>query len=149
MASTRIDRAMSLALRYHNGQVNSHNGEPYILHVQRVANHVRDRGLSDTHIAIAWLHDVLEDTECTPKEIVEAFPNDGVIVQAVLALTKVKGISNEVYYTLLKADPVAAQVKISDLVDNFSRNHLIEDEVTRLRMAQKYSLGLDMLKEFV
>ena len=147
--SNTVDKAMAIALRYHNGQVNSHNGEPYILHVQRVANHVRNRGLSDTHIAIAWLHDVLEDTECTPKDIVDAFPNNGVIVQAVLALTKVKGISNEVYYTLLKADPIAAQVKISDLVDKFSRNHLIEDEATRLRMAGKYSLGLDILKEFV
>jgi guanosine-3',5'-bis(diphosphate) 3'-pyrophosphohydrolase len=147
--TTQIDRAMAIALRYHNGQVNQHDGEPYILHVQRVANHVRDRGLSETHQAIAWLHDVLEDTECTPKQIVDAFPNNGVIIQAVLALTKVKGISNEVYYTCLKADPVAAAVKISDLVDNFSRNHMIEDEATRVRMASKYSLGLDILKEFV
>lgn len=45
----RVDLAMHYALQYHNGQTNKHDGEAYLLHVHRVAMHVRDRGLDETH----------------------------------------------------------------------------------------------------
>lgn len=142
-----VDLAMAVALREHNGQVNKHDGEAYITHVHRVATHVRDRGLDETHQAVAWLHDVLEDTAYTAAELSRSFSAE--IVAAVLALTKVKGQTNEEYYSALRDNPIAARVKISDMIDNFSRNHMITDDATRLRMAEKYSLGLYILKEFV
>lgn len=142
-----VDLAMAYAVKYHNGQVNKHNGEAYLLHVLRVARHVRDRGLDTTHQAVAWLHDALEDTDLTVGALNAAFPPE--IVAAVVALTKTKGIANEDYYRILTGNPIAARVKISDIIDNFSRNHEIEDEATRLRMGAKYSLGLDILKAFV
>lgn len=142
-----IDLAMATALQYHNGQINTHDGEVYLLHVQRVAAHVRARGLDETHQAVAWLHDTLEDTELTTAQLNSMFPAE--VVTAVIALTKTKGVSNEEYYYNLTANPVAARVKVSDIVDNFSRNHQIEDDATRLRMATKYSLGMLILKGFV
>lgn len=142
-----VDRAMATALAFHNGQVNKHDNMPYILHVQRVAIHVRDRGLDETHQAVAWLHDVLEDTALTPERLNREF--NSTVVAAVLALTKEKGVSNEEYYRALARNDIAARVKVSDIIDNFGRNHQIEDDATRLRMAAKYSLGLNMLKEFV
>ncbi len=142
-----LDLAVHAAIQSHNGQINKHNGEAYIAHVHRVAVHVRDRGLDDTHQAVAWLHDALEDTEFSVFELNNSFPP--AVVSAVLALTKQKGESNEDYYNNLKQNPIAARVKISDIIDNFSRNHTIQDDATRLRMAAKYSLGLDILKEFV
>lgn len=147
LRTSPLDLAVEVALRAHNGQVNKHDGEPYILHVHRVALHVRERGLDETHQAVAWLHDVLEDTEFTAAELNATFGPD--IVTAVLALTKVNGEPNDVYYRALTRLPIAARVKISDIIDNFSRNHAITDDATRLRMASKYSLGLDILKEFV
>jgi (p)ppGpp synthase/HD superfamily hydrolase len=146
-AVNAVDLATAYAIRLHNGQINKHDGEPYIAHVHRVAMHVRDRGLDTTHQAVAWLHDALEDTELTASELNAAFPPE--VVSAVIALTKTKGVSNEDYYRRLTDNPVAARVKISDIIDNFSRNHAIEDDATRLRMGAKYSLGLDILKEFV
>lgn len=142
-----VDLAMAVALEYHNGQTNKHDGEAYITHVHRVAMHVRDRGLDETHQAVAWLHDTLEDTALTPNTLNAAFPPE--IVAAVLALTKTGSLNNADYYYALKYNPIAARVKISDIIDNFSRNHKIEDDTARLRMAAKYSLGLDILKEFV
>lgn len=142
-----VDLATSVAIEYHNGQVNKHNGEPYILHVHRVALHVRDRGLDEAHQAVAWLHDTLEDTALDIGELNRLF--DPQIVAAVIAITKQQGNTNAEYYNLLRLDPLAARVKVSDIVDNFSRNHTIADDPTRLRMAAKYSLGLDVLKEFV
>lgn len=146
-STSTLDLATHVAICAHNGQVNKHNSEPYIAHVHRVATHVRDRGLDETHQAVAWLHDVLEDTDYTDVELISQFNNE--IVTAVLALTKVPGTSNEQYYNALALRPIAARVKISDIIDNFGRNHEITDESTRLRMAHKYSLGLDVLKAFV
>lgn len=142
-----LDTAMAVALEYHNGQVNKHNAEPYILHVHRVALHVRDRGLDETHQSVAWLHDALEDTPLTASDLNNLLPPD--VVAAVIAITKQSGQSNEDYYKFLTQNPIAARVKISDIIDNFSRNHSITNDETRLRMAAKYSLGLDILKEFV
>ena len=145
--TTTLDLAMSVALGAHNGQVNKHNGEPYILHVHRVATHVRDRGLDETHQAVAWLHDVVEDTDVTIYDINNTFNPH--ISSAVAALTKVKGMTNEEYYLNLKNNTIGARIKVSDIVDNFSRNHTVTDDETRLRFAVKYSLGFDILKEFV
>lgn len=142
-----LDLAMSVALSAHNGQTNKHNGEPYIAHVHRVAMHVRDRGLDETHQAVAWLHDVVEDTNFTIFDVNTMFNPH--ISSAVSVLTKVRGTSNEDYYRALTHNAIAARVKVSDMIDNFSRNHTIEDDATRLRMAAKYSLGFEILKEFV
>ncbi len=141
-----VDRAMHIALQAHFGVVNKHDGEPYILHLHRVFMDVRDRGLSEEHQAVAWLHDTVEDTTVTVDELIRAFPLNPDIPLAVSLLTKVKGIDNEAYYRLVVRNPMAADVKRSDLEDNFRRNHLIEDEPTRARMARKYSLGMDILK---
>lgn len=144
---TLVDQAMLTAIRGHHGQVNHHDGEPYLMHVARVYVATRDAGLSDTHQAVAWLHDILEDTPVTISDLRAEFPTHGSnsVVVAVVALTKVKGESNEDYYTRVATNEIARAVKLHDLHDNFGRNHLIADEATRLRMAYKYSLGISML----
>lgn len=144
MSQHLVDHAETVALRGHFGQVNHHDGEPYILHVQRVFIATRDAGLSELHQAVAWLHDVLEDTPVTISDLQREFPAFGIVV-AVVALTKVKGESNEDYYTRVATNEIARAVKLHDLHDNFGRNHLIADEATRLRMGFKYSMGIHML----
>lgn len=144
-----VDKAMEMALVAHAGQVNNHDGELYVLHLQRVWIAVRDRGLDPVHQAVAWLHDSLEDTELSLYTIMNTFPQNPEIASSVAALTKNKGESNEDYYNRMLDRPIAARVKaVGDIPDNFSRNHLILDEGTRLRMGKKYSLGLSILKDF-
>jgi (p)ppGpp synthase/HD superfamily hydrolase len=145
------DNAMMIALEAHDGQKNKHTGEPYILHVARVALACKDRKLSPAHVAVAWLHDVVEDTEVTISDLMKSFPFDPEIVQAVDLLTKPAdgSLTNEDYYRRIAANKLAAYVKVRDIHDNFNRNHLILDDVKRLRMAHKYSLGLDILRDFI
>lgn len=58
MALGIVDTAMRLALQAHHGVVNKHDGEPYILHVHRVASNFRDDTLDQQlRKAVAWLHD--------------------------------------------------------------------------------------------
>jgi hypothetical protein len=141
-----VDRAAAMAMRAHHGQVNKHDDEPYILHPHRVMVRARERGLSEVHQAVAWLHDTVEDTPLTTEEIMAELGAE--IAENVMLLTKTKGVSNEQYYGLLCCYPIAARIKVCDIHDNFSRNHLITDGHTRLRMATKYSMGLDILGKF-
>lgn len=145
------DQAMMIALEAHDGQKNKHTGEPYILHVARVALECKNRKLSPAHIAVAWLHDVVEDTHITISDLMKAFPLDTEIVAAVDLLTKPEdgSLTNEDYYRRIAKNKLAAYVKVRDIHDNFNRNHLIRDDETRLRMGFKYSLGLDILRDFV
>lgn len=145
-----VERAMKLVFKYQAQQVNQHDGEVYLLHLLRVATDVRLRGLDEIHQAVAWMHDLIEDTECTLAEVIAAFPDHPEIPAAIAVLTKPDdgSLSNREYYEMLLNFPIAARVKVSDLNDNFRRNHMIIDDEKRLRMAGKYSLGLDILSDF-
>lgn len=148
-----VDRAQAFALQHHFGVVNKHDGEPYVLHLHRVEMGVRNMlpgGVDQVDFlnncrAVAWLHDVVEDTEVTLLDLKNAGFDDE-IIDAVDAMSKRQGETNEAYYHRVKRNKIAAVVKLCDLHDNFGRNHLIEgDDEKRLRMAAKYSLGIDIL----
>lgn len=147
-----VDTAMRLALQAHHGQVNKHDGEAYILHVHRVASNFSD-DTTDQQLrkAVAWLHDTVEDTDLTFRQVADAYHLAGyglyvdIILDGLDAMTKRQGESNEDYYWRVKKNSIATDVKIADIHDNFGRNHKIEDEATRLRMTTKYSLGIGIL----
>lgn len=68
-----IQKAFDLANKAHNG-VRRKSGEPYILHPIAVAKIVgQDIGLGAKSIAGALLHDVVEDTSYTNRDIAEMF----------------------------------------------------------------------------
>jgi (p)ppGpp synthase/HD superfamily hydrolase len=140
-----VDRAQAFAFTYHFGHKNKHDDEPYVLHLQRVAVACREDGLDLVDQAIAWLHDSVEDTAATFETITAAFPDEPEIATAVWHLTKVDGMPNEDYYKRMLGNERAKRVKLRDLHDNFGRNHMIADDITRLRMAKKYSLGIHIL----
>jgi (p)ppGpp synthase/HD superfamily hydrolase len=140
-----LDKAIAFALKWHFGHANKHDGEPYVLHLQRVAIAARNAGGSEDAQAIAWLHDVVEDRGATWPDLVDAGFNRN-IVEGVLLLSKT-GEENRVYYERIRdsGNVDAILVKNCDLRDNFRRNHLIEDDAKRLRMGKKYSMGMDIL----
>lgn len=144
-----VDIARNIAIEYHAGDRNKHDGEMYLLHLSRVYENVREADGIEVCQAIAWLHDVLEDTSLTYSELelrITPHLDTYNVITAVDALTKRKGETNVDYYNRVKANPFARFVKLKgDIVDNVRRNHKIKDEATRLRMGQKYSLGIDIL----
>ena len=62
---TVVDKARYFATAAHAGvgQKRKYDGSPYIVHPQRVADIVARYGGTDSMIAAAWLHDVVEDTQ--------------------------------------------------------------------------------------
>ena len=82
-----IARAYGTAHAAHKGQVRK-SGEPFVYHPLCTAEILADLHLDSTTIAAALLHDVLEDTELTKKEISARFGDD--IAEIVDGVTKLK-----------------------------------------------------------
>lgn len=135
-----INRAIALALASHGGDKNKHDGELYILHPHRVAILVEEAGGDEVQVAIAWLHDTVEDTALQLSDIYATFPDAPRIGQGVDAMTKRVGETRIDYWGRIKGNSDALFVKLrGDGIENFRRNHKIVDPAKRERLAAKYS----------
>lgn len=124
----------------HEGQVDK-SGEPYILHPQRVASRM-DR---PSRAVVAWLHDVVEDTDVTLQRIEELF-GDGT-AEAVDAITHKKGESWADYLTRVRGNEIARAVKIADLIDNSNLSRLKEVTPKDVKRQAKYNRALIYLMD--
>ncbi|MDG1716936.1 MAG: RelA/SpoT family protein [Saprospiraceae bacterium] len=89
---THLKRAYEMAVHGHRFQRRK-SGEPYILHPIEVARIAfEEMGLGPTAIICAILHDVVEDTEYTLKDITKGF--NPKVVKIVDGLTKLDGLYN-------------------------------------------------------
>ncbi|RRJ67081.1 bifunctional (p)ppGpp synthetase/guanosine-3',5'-bis(diphosphate) 3'-pyrophosphohydrolase [Paenibacillus oralis] len=91
----RIRVAYEFAEQAHHGQVRK-SGEPYILHPLAVADIVVNMQMDALSIIAALLHDVVEDTTVSLKEIQEQFGNDcALLVDGLTKLERIKFRSKE------------------------------------------------------
>jgi guanosine-3',5'-bis(diphosphate) 3'-pyrophosphohydrolase len=82
-----LNKAYVYAMQKH-GQQKRASGDPYISHPLEVAAILTDMHLDESTIAVALLHDTIEDTTATRAEIDELFGED--IGRLVEGLTKLK-----------------------------------------------------------
>ncbi len=96
-----------------------HSGLEYIAHPLTVYSNCDSE---DTRI-VALLHDVIEDTEITEKDLALLFDKN--IVEAVVLLSHPKGeYDKKSYFENIKANPIARKVKIEDLRNNIDETRL-------------------------
>jgi (p)ppGpp synthase/HD superfamily hydrolase len=112
-----LENAMRLSAMCHAG-VKDRNGLPYVSHPLRVASNFLD----ETYMCVALMHDLLEDTTMTENDLrfVWCFPEN--IVAAVVAMSRGPKESWRAHIKRCKANKIARQVKLSDLVDNTRRD---------------------------
>lgn len=104
--------SLYLALTAHKDQVDK-AGEPYILHVLRVGMSFKNPKL----ITLGFVHDTIEDSSLTADDLrANGLPED--VVQGAIAISKVKGESNEAYLARVEQNDLARNVKFKDLKDN-------------------------------
>jgi (p)ppGpp synthase/HD superfamily hydrolase len=117
------------------------NGAPYISHPAAVASYVT----TDDEKAVAWLHDVIEDTAVTAEHLLElGFPQR--IVSAVVLLTRTKEVSSDDYYAAIRKNPLALTVKNADVKHNTSPDRLaLLPKDTQTRLTKKYRKALTLL----
>jgi len=130
-----VGLAENIAREAHEGQTRRDGETPYITHPEAVASRVDSPDLK----VIAWLHDVIEDTPLTAKDLIDKGIKED-HVEAVLLLTKKKGVPNIEYWGLIKENPLARKVKVADMLTNLAddpTDHQIEN----------YAKGLEYLSE--
>lgn len=115
-----IDRAIKLARKYHGAQM--YGEHSYMYHLQNVAKLailIDPQSLNNEErinaICSAWLHDILEDTNCPESEIIEACNPE--------VLEIVKCLSNDcenerMYFEKVAQNKIAIFVKVCDRISN-------------------------------
>ncbi len=137
-----LERAIALAVKAHEGQRDK-AGMPYILHLLRVMQSVNN----PIEMQAAMLHDYIEDVNGS-VEVLRQHKIDEQAIKAIERLTRSEQSSYCEYVIALAQDPIATQVKLADLEDNYRigrvayrQEHQTEDS----KRIQKYALTYQFL----
>jgi len=126
-----LNRAYVYAMKAHGDQRRA-SGDPYFSHPLEVAGILTEYELDDATIAVALLHDVIEDTEATKAEIVEKFGSDiGALVDGLTKIDKLNLVSKrseqaENFRKLLVAISSDVRVLLVKLADRLHNMRTLE-----------------------
>ena len=139
MKQSQSEKAYEIAKKAHLGQIDK-VGEDYIKHPEKVASFVN----SDEEKAVAYLHDVIEDTELTLEDLREyGFSEE--VLKAVDVITKKKGQDYQTYLNSVKENKLARVVKLADLRHNSDLTRLINITEKDIERKEKYQKAIDFL----
>jgi (p)ppGpp synthase/HD superfamily hydrolase len=146
-------RARIFAIKWHGTQARKYTGEMYWKHPMAVAELVKSVPHTDEMIAAAWLHDVVEDTACTPEEIDLEFGN--LVSSYVFWLTDVSRPEHgnrQARKTIDRAHTAAAPreaktVKLADLIDNSKSIMQYDPDFAKIYLREKRLLLDEALKD--
>lgn len=147
-----LAKAISMAAQIHERQKDK-GGAPYILHPMRLA--MRLRTTDYELMAIAMLHDAVEDGEELSAKKLLHYGMSPRVVDAVMLLTHDPEVEYMDYIRRIGTNPDATLVKIEDLRDNSDITRLkglSEKDVKRLHkymIAYTYLTGLAKLTRIV
>ena len=137
-----VTKAYHFAEKAHAGQARK-SGEPYFNHVFATAKNLAELGMNPTVVSAGLLHDVLEDTPTTEKEIEKEFGKDVLsLVKSVtkLGTLKYKGVERNVenlrkFFISMAADLRVIVIKLCDRLHNVETlEHLRPDKAHRIAM---------------
>jgi (p)ppGpp synthase/HD superfamily hydrolase len=115
-----LGSTIDLMRRAHEGQIDK-SGRPYYLHPLRVAMRLAHCSASERHAAL--LHDVVEDTAVTMRDLRELGYGDEVLeLVDLLTRRKPDGESHNAYMERIvqSRNVKALRVKLADVYDNMS-----------------------------
>ena len=139
MNKSQAIKAHEVAKKAHFGQIDR-AGIDYIKHPETVASFVA----TDEEKAVAYLHDVIEDTSLTLLDLKkEGFSKN--IIEAVDILTKKKGQDYQTYLNSVKENKLARVVKLADLRHNSDLTRLIDITEKDRERKEKYQKAIDFL----
>lgn len=133
-------KAELLARQLHANQVDK-AGKAYVEHLQSVVNGLVQP--TDDELAVAWLHDVVEDTAISLEQIKAEF--GATIANAIDAITKRENEPYEAYLSRVRSNDIARKVKISDLAHNMDLSRLKEVRDKDLKRREKYKKAMAFL----
>ena len=133
-------KALRLCFDCHKEQIDK-TGLPYVFHPFHLAEQMDD----EISTVCALLHDVVEDTELTVKDLGDmGFPDK--VLEVLTLLTHEDQVPYMDYVKRIKANPIATKVKIADLTHNSDLTRLDFIDEYAVRRNQKYAQALEILK---
>jgi (p)ppGpp synthase/HD superfamily hydrolase len=135
-----VEVADEMAEKAHKGQWDR-SGVPYIEHPRTVAGYLKE----PKEKIIGLLHDTLEDTSLTEKDLRPVFGDE--ITDTVLRLTHRQGEDYETYIERISEDPLASKVKLADLRHNMQISRLPVVTQTDIERMEKYKKAYKVLTE--
>ena len=132
-------KALKLSFSVHKDQLDK-SGMPYVYHPFHVAEQM---GTEET-VAVALLHDVVEDTDFTLEDLkAMGFPDS--VTEALALMTHDDSVPYLDYVAKLKDNPIARIVKLADLRHNsdLSRLDVVDDKA--LDRVEKYKKAIELL----
>ena len=140
MINTKLTKkAMIIAYNAHMNQFDR-AGVPYIYHPIHLAEQM------DTEIEciVALLHDVVEDTDVTFKQLKKEF--SGEVIEVLKLLTHDKNTDYMEYIMKLKKNPIAKKIKIADIKHNSDETRLEKVTLKDIARRNKYKKALEILE---
>ncbi len=131
--------AYSIAKEAHKGQVDK-AGVDYIEHPKKVASYVQ----TNEEKVVAYLHDIIEDTDVTLDDLRNYGFSEKIIV-AVDVLTRKKGQAYQSYLEIVKSNELAKNVKLADLRHNSDLSRLSQIKNKDLERNLKYQAAIKFL----
>ena len=139
MKQSQSEKAYKIAKKAHLGQVDK-AGEAYIKHPEKVASFVK----TDEEKAVAYLHDIIEDTELTLEDLGKyGFSKE--VIEAVDIITKKRGEDYQSYLNSVKKNKLARAVKLADLRHNSDLTRLAKVTEKDIKRKEKYQKAIDFL----
>lgn len=132
--------ARDFARKYHKNQVDKCGRDYVTTHLDSVASQVNLPFLK----IVAYLHDIIEDTECSLSDIQKVFGKQ--VSEAVYYLSRQEKETYMDYINRLCANEAAKIIKYYDLLDHIVDENDSTIPTNILSLQKRYKKALDIIK---
>ena len=134
-------KALKLSFEAHKDQLDK-SGMPYVFHPFHLAEQME----TEEETIVALLHDVVEDSDYSFEDIKGmGFSDDG--VEASGLMTHNEAVPYMDYVAKIKSNPLAAAVKLKDLLHNSDLSRVETVDVKAIKRVQKYADAVRLLTD--
>lgn len=139
--TAKTKTALKLCFEAHKEQVDK-SGMPYVFH----PFHLAEQMTTEETTIVALLHDLIEDTDYTIKDL-EDMGFDKAVTDAIALMTHADDVDYMDYVRMIKNNPIAKAVKLADLMHNSDLTRLDVVDEKALKRQKKYEKAIALLSE--